>query len=121
MERPLHAVERAAALHSDDIAIGNSNDAADALFDQVHVDLDLLESHIRDCLRDQERVCLAEVVQRHPLTEGLAELIGYLRIATSPGPSAGAEIDESRRQTIRWLDRSGASRQADLPAIAFTR
>ena len=55
-------------------------DAA-ALLRQVVVDRAELARHIRQALQERSQISLAELVTRHPLRQGLAELVVYLQLA----------------------------------------
>jgi hypothetical protein len=69
-------------------------------------------------LQNRQQVTLAEVVARHPLQQGLAELVTYLSIA---GADRQALFDDDQPERIGWQDDKGRLRQAHLPRIIFTR
>ena len=63
------------------ITEGDQSLAADALFEQVHVDRSRLMAHIRWALQTRDQVSVADLVECFPLTQGLAELVAYLSLA----------------------------------------
>ena len=67
-----------------------------ALFAQSTVDQRLLREHVAALLRSRPQVSLAEVTAAYPPELGLAEVVGYLRIAASEG----AAVDESITETL---------------------
>ena len=97
-------------------------DAGDAevdtapLYGQVVVDRASIAAHIRRELQGCSQVTLAEVVSRHPLRHGLAELVAYLQLA---GEWPGTVVDESVQDQVSWRSAAGAQRRATLPRIIF--
>jgi hypothetical protein len=92
--------------------------SADALFNRVWVDKARLRAHVWRALQQKSQISIAELLDTHPLEKGLAELIGYLSIASDDD---GAVIDDGNKQTIAWTDDRGVVRQATLPLVIFTR
>jgi hypothetical protein len=122
------------ALHlrplSPDTGAGDDIDTA-TLFSQVVVDRERLELAIRQALRRTAQVSLPQLLAQAPLEQGLAELVGYLRLAH---PAEGeaitvagfrALVDETVCDTVEWqaTDASGESinRSARLPRLIFLR
>ncbi len=91
---------------------------AEALFDQTHVDRQALEAGIRRALQDRDQISLAELLDRQPLEEGLAELVTYLAIATDDD---GALIDDGHTETVTWTRADGQRRRARMPLVVFSR
>lgn len=118
MERPLYSAPKTVALDSDIAGAGGVDIATDALYEQVTVDRLRLQGQVRQLLQQRSQVTLAEVVAQHPLQQGLAELVAYLSIA---GDDEHAVFDDGRRQRIGWCDADGRRREAELPAVIFTR
>jgi len=118
LERPL-----ASPVEEDELAL-DLNEGEDVeldlsvLFDQVYVDTARLRRQIDLLLEERDQVSLAAVVDRHPLRDGLAELVGYLAVASE---STGAVIDDVRRDRIVWTARNGARRRARVPVVVFRR
>ena len=117
MERPLYLPSEEAELHTvlDDEEIDVD---LSVLYDQVAVDPARLLDQIRFELRDVDQVSLGTVIERHPLREGLAELVAYVSLAT--GDHLGV-IDEEQRDVVRWTDRHGVRRRGRIPRIVFQR
>jgi flagellar motility protein MotE (MotC chaperone) len=90
----------------------------DALFENVYVDKERLAANIRQALQIRSQVSLNELVGRHPLEQGLAELVAYFSLAAEDG---GAIIDDTQRHTLVWTDEHGHSREATLPLVIFCR
>ena len=90
----------------------------DALFSNVHVDKARLAATIRQALQARSQISLDELVQRHPLEQGLAELVAYFSIAAEDGD---AIIDDTQRKILRWTDQGDHSRQATVPLVIFCR
>ena len=88
------------------------------LYGQVVVDRAIIAAQIRQELQGCSQVTLAEVVSRHPLRHGLAELVAYLQLA---GEWPGTAVDENLQEQVSWRSESGALRRATLPRIIFLR
>ena len=99
------------------ITEGDQSLAADALFEQVHVDKSRLMAHIRWALQTRDQVSVADLVECFPLTQGLAELVAYLSLAADDD---AAVIDDRRKQELCWRDAAGIWRQATLPLVVFS-
>jgi hypothetical protein len=122
MERPLHRPAARAAVTETPPAAGDADIDAGALFDQVVVDRAPLALHVRRALEDRPQVALGELIAARPLTQGLAELVTYLQLASD---SFGTVIDEARPDVIVWRaddgDGSPVMRRATLPRVIFVR
>jgi len=117
VERPMYSPQRPTVINSAEIAIGEAAFDADALYEQVHVDLDELSRTVRAGLLDHEQVGLSDLVERRPLQQGLAELVGYLSLTD---PSYAVVFDETRRERLSW-ETDEALRSADTPGVSFVR
>lgn len=91
---------------------------SDALFAQSHVDREALRARVVRLLGEAPQVTLAEVAEAYPLEHGLAELVGYLALASDDEKAA---ITPEREQAIAWTDTSGRRRVATVPLVVFTR
>lgn len=120
MDRPLFTPPRTVRFSREPAVMGVSDADATALFSQHYVDPELLAGHVRQCLWEADAVPLTTVIDRHPLDEGLAELVGYLRLASADRVLVRAEIDESKRDIVSWFDGED-QRSADIPRVVFTR
>jgi hypothetical protein len=89
-----------------------------ALYAQVVVDRAELAGHIRQELQERSQVSLGEMIARHPLQRGLAELVTYLQLA---GDWPGAVVDDAAQEEVLWQCDDGALRRATLPRIILLR
>lgn len=95
---------------------GSADFALDALFEQRHVDEQRLRAQIRGLLAERPQVTLAEVVEAHPLTLGLSEIIAYLDLASRDAraaifPEAPVVLDYPHGDAIR---------RVTLPTVIYT-
>lgn len=118
MERPLFSPPLNPVIESRVEAGDESGVDPEALFNQVLVDRARLQGHIRDALRRQPQVTLADIIQRHPLQVGLAELITYLTMASD---HSRANFDDNHQDSIQWTDEDGTYRLARIARVIFTR
>lgn len=89
-----------------------------ALYAQAVIDRGELLGHIRQELQGRGQISIAEVISRHPLRHGLAELVAYLQLAADwPGMAVDDEVPEH----VTWQSGSGVTRQATLPRIILLR
>ena len=116
--RPLYWPPTSVSLADDPVTIGESDDGADALYNQVFVDQAALEANVIRCLNDQEVVTLGEVLVKHPLEHGVAEIVGYLRLAADPGL---ASISDEKHEVLTWIDHDEHFRRATVPLIIYRR
>ena len=117
MDRPLFTPPLKPQI--DEIAADAVEDVpSDALFNHVYVDKERLAGRIRRALQTQSQVSLVDLVDAHPLEQGLAELVAYMSLAAAEGACV---IDDARRQTVSWSDDEGGIRQATLPMVVFCR
>jgi flagellar motility protein MotE (MotC chaperone) len=118
MERPLYQPRARHAV--DSVTVDGPAGQVDmsALFEQVYVDPARLIAAVRDVLREQSQVPLRDVVVRHPLKEGLAELVAYLSLDDG---QFTVVFDEARRESITWTDSAGGRRTVTAPTVTFVR
>jgi len=103
-----------------DVALDEGDAEIDTaiLYAQVRIDRAELLRNIRIELQTFSQITIGEVVMRHPLRNGLAELVAYLQIA---GEWPRTTVDESEEDEVRWQSPSGVTRQATLPRIILLR
>jgi len=118
MDRPLFTPPVKSLITQHSLDAGDTDVPADALFEQFYVDPQRLAAHLRQALQTRRQVSLGQLLEEHPLEQGLAELVAWLTLAT--GEASGV-IDEDRPQTIDWIDDRGHPRRATLPTVIFTR
>jgi hypothetical protein len=120
VERPLYTPASKPRIDSAPVRQTTGNDETDpsALFEQVHVDPDLLRGNVRAALRSRPRIELADLVKEEPLAHGLAELVTYLSLRDDMFET---NYDEAVHDQVSWTDPDGRVRTATLPRITFTR
>ena len=118
MERPLYTPPHKPALTSVTIDAGDAEVDVAALFSQVVVDKAALRRNVHRMLQSRSQVTLREVLKVHPLAQGLAELVGYLQVATE---WKQAMVIEDKEDVVEWDAAQGQKRQAHLPRILFLR
>lgn len=120
-DRPLASVTDKAEFDttskSDDFTVDDNK-----LFAQIVVDPFILYSRIEDFLADRNEVSLADIVSKHPLEHGIAELTTYVKIALS---DYQVEEDPVKEDEFRWqaLDAEGnlVARVAKIKHITIKR
>lgn len=117
LERPLYSPQQQTMINSAEVEHGEPAFDASVLYEQVHIDLDELSRTVRSGLLDHDQVALTDLIERQPLQQGLAELIGYLSLTD---PSYGVVFDEHRREHVDW-EVDDIRRTADLPTVSFIR
>ena len=117
MERPLFAPPVRPVISEHILDHGDTEIDAGVLFEQFYVDKERLRSRIRQALQTRHQIALAELLESHPLEQGLAELVAWLSIATGEGYGI---IDEDHTQQVSWVDSAGRQRKATLPTVIFS-
>ncbi|MEM8923066.1 MAG: DUF3375 domain-containing protein [Actinomycetota bacterium] len=100
MQRPLAGADHTVQLADPIIDLTEVDIDDDALFDQFVVDKQRLEANIRQALRTEPQITLAQLVERRPVEQGLAEVVGYLELAHHS--SITAMIDDDATETVFW-------------------
>jgi hypothetical protein len=118
LERPLYAPVKKARITSDTVRDADEETDPAALFEQVYVDPEPLRGSVRQALRAQSQVGLAELVARHPLNHGVAELVTYLSLQDE---KFTVVYDEQHRERITWSSADGRERTATLPRVTYAR
>ncbi|MBZ0154924.1 MAG: DUF3375 domain-containing protein [Alphaproteobacteria bacterium] len=118
MERPLYSPPVRPVIVDHVLLDGDTEVALGALFGQVVVDKIRLAAWIRHALQEKSQVTLAELIGKHPLEHGLAELVAYLTLASE---DEKAMFDEDSTEKVVWRDAAGVERQAILPRVIFVR
>ncbi len=118
LERPLYAPVKKARITSDHVRDADEETDPAALFEQVYVDPEPLRGGVRQALRSQPQVGLAELVARYPLAQGAAELVTYLALQDE---AFAVVYDEQHREQITWSQADGRQRTATLPRVTFAR
>lgn len=119
LERPLYAPSTFTGIDSTAPLEDGAQDVQwEALFDQVHVDTTRLVATVRDSLRHDDQVGLADLLQSHPISQGVAELVGYLGLAEDDFELV---IDETHQDVIPVTDDDGFARRVRMPRAVLVR
>lgn len=118
LERPLYRPPLKPVIAGKALDEGDAEVDTAALYAQVVVDRAELSRNIRQELQRRRQVSLGEVISRHPLRHGLAELVAYLQLA---GEWTGTAVDEDQQEQVRWQTDTGTTRRATLPRLIFLR
>lgn len=118
MERPLYTPVKKNKLSSDNVRDAQEGTDPTALFEQVYVDPAPLAAAVRQALRAQPTAGLCELVEGHPLQQGLAELVTYLSLKDD---GFAIVYDEDHPERISWEDADGTERVATLPRVTYAR
>jgi hypothetical protein len=118
LERPLYAPVKKACITSGKVRDADEETDPAVLFEQVYVDPEVLRGGIRQALRGQPQVGLVELVARHPLKQGVAELVTYLSLQDE---AFAIVYDEQHREQITWSAADGRERAATLPRVTYAR
>lgn len=118
MDRPLFSPPE--RLEIDDTAfIADGADVpADALFNTAYVDKQELADRIRLSLEHRSQATLTQILDDHPLSQGLAELVTYFSMAAD---DPNAVISDGKNEFVTWQDKLGRKRRAVLPLVIFSR
>ena len=107
-----------ARISSDTVRDADEETDPVVLFEQVYVDPEPLRGGVRQALRGQPQVGLAELVARYPLRQGVAELVTYLSLRDE---AFAIVYDEQHRDQISWSATDGRQRTATLPRVTYAR
>jgi len=116
LERPLYRPPVKPQIADVELETGDAEIDTAALYAQVVVDRAELAHHVRQELQGTSQVSLGEVISRHPLRHGLAELVAYLQMA---GDWPHTAVDEGAQELIEWQGDEGMVRRARLPRVIF--
>ncbi len=83
MERPLFSPPAKTSFEKMSVMAGSARADTNSLFDQVYVDMEVLKKNIREMLQHKSQVSLQDVLQEYAPEKGVAEVLGYMQIASS--------------------------------------
>jgi len=118
MERPLYQAPFKPLIAGVALDEGDAEVDTAALYAQVVVNRAELARHIRHALQERQQITLGEVMTRHPLRHGLAELVVYLQLA---GEWPKTAVDDDEQEQVSWTADTGVVRKATLPRIILLR
>jgi flagellar motility protein MotE (MotC chaperone) len=114
LERPLYRAPFKPLIAGVALDEGDADVDTAALYAQIVVDRAELARHIRQALQERQQITLGELVARHPLRHGLAELVVYLQLA---GEWPNMAVDDDEQEQVSWTSDTGVTRKATLPRI----
>ncbi len=119
MERPLFRPPVKVAFEKTEIVDGKSEADTYLLFEQFYVDIEALRNNVRTLLRSKSQAALTEFLKQNKPTKGVAEVLGYIQIATT---SDKHYVNHDEKEEIRVEDRdSGKRYRLRSPLIIFNR
>lgn len=118
MSKPLFTPPKNPLIEDNILVQGQANSSLELLYQQDGVDEALLYGRIRKLLQHEAQVSLSQVIIKHPLEKGLAEIVTYLHLASKNNK---ALIDATKLVTLCWSSESGIKKNICLPNIIFTR
>ncbi len=86
------------------------------LVGQFFIDKEVLESNIMNLLKNKKQVTLKEVLEKHPVTQGLTEVLTYINIATQ---STASFINREKQELI--VINNTNKKAIRLPEIIYTK
>ena len=92
----------------------------EALYELVReseIDFEELHEAIRQTVSDSGPCTIAQVLQAHPPTQGLASVVGLVHIADQHPLPAVRESTEK----VTWTEEDGTVRAAHIPTMYFDR
>ncbi|AJI79466.1 MULTISPECIES: DUF3375 domain-containing protein [Corynebacterium] len=100
------------------VAYQPGEDDAHALYELVReseIDFEELHEAIRQTVSDSGPCTIAQVLQAHPATQGLASVVGLVHIADQHPLPAVREVSEK----VTWTEEDGSLRAAQIPTMYF--
>ena len=100
------------------VAYQPGEDNAHALYELVReseIDFEELHEAIRQTVSDSGPCTIAQVLQAHPPTQGLASVVGLVHIADQHPLPAVREASEK----VTWSEEDGTVRAAQIPTMYF--
>ncbi|MEO5995979.1 MAG: DUF3375 domain-containing protein [Chitinophagaceae bacterium] len=119
MERPLFSPPVKILFEQTPVEEGLADADTNALFEQFYVDMEELRNNVRVMLRTRSQVSLPELLDHFQLTKGIAEVLGYMQIATGDSKHY---INDERTEKLSVVNAdSGMEYQLQAPLIIFNR
>jgi hypothetical protein len=119
MHRPLFTPPTKVSFAETSIQEGQPDADTAVLFGQFYVDINELRDHVTTLLRTKSQVSLSELLLHYRPTKGVAEILGYMQIATGDSRHV---IDNERTEHLDVSNSdSGRSYPLKAPLIIFNR
>lgn len=119
MERPLFRPPVKILFQDTEIKEGESDAETDALYEQFFIDIELLKANIRTLLKNKPHVSLEEVFIHYKPVKGIAEVLGYMQIASRENKHL---IDYERKQELA-VENVATDKKftIEVPIVIFNR
>lgn len=119
MERPLFSPPTKTIFKKMTVESGTSQGDTAALFEQVYVDMEVLKRNIQKLLQHKSQVSLEEVLRQHAPEKGVAEVLGYMQIASGNNKHY---VNNEQIITLAIADHlTGKEYMLEAPLIIYNR
>jgi len=119
MGRPLFSPPVKVAFTETAVEEGKADAPTDILFEQFYIDMNELRENVRSVLRTKSQVALSELLTQFRPTKGIAEILGYMQIATGDGRHY-VNNEQTEHLAVSNAD-TGKTYQVQAPLIIFNR
>lgn len=116
-ERPLYSAQPDARVDSFIAPEAEAATDYEALFAQRFVDSARLAGNIRAIVPPRSTAELTDIITLYPVSEGIAEILGYLALNEE---DINVTLHEGEETTIDYVDIEGVSRRVNLPRVTVT-
>jgi hypothetical protein len=117
-DRPLFSPPVRVAISDVVLEEGRGGLVVDGLYEQVYVNRERLKEFIDRSLQEHESVALGDVLDQHPLEQGLSEVLAYLVIAAE---RQNSEFPDEAALAVTLDQRRTESKFAHVPNVVFHR
>jgi hypothetical protein len=119
MERPLFTPPIKIAFQQTVVEEGMADSVPNALFEQFYIDIEELQNNVKAYLRMHPQVSLLQLMDHYKPTKGIAEVLGYMQIATC---DIKHYINNEKEEAILVQNsEAGTTYQVKTPLIIFNR
>lgn len=119
MDRPLFNTPVAVTFQDTTISDGLATAETDILFEQFYVDIDQLRNNVKHLLRNHSQIALSDLLNHYKPTKGVAEILGYMQIATNEGKHF---VNRDQKELILIENTAtGKTYRMHTPVIIFNR
>lgn len=119
MERPLFSPPAKIAFAETAVVEGKADADTDILFEQFYINMDELRENVRNLLRTKSQAALSELLTHYQPTKGIAEILGYMQIATG---DSRHHINNERVEHLAVSNAdTGKAFSVKAPLIIFNR
>ena len=119
MERPLFSPPAKIAFAETTVVEGKADADTDILFEQFYINMDELRENVRNLLRTKSQAALSELLTHYQPTKGIAEILGYMQIATG---DSRHHINNERVEHLAVSNAdTGKAFSVKAPLIIFNR